>query len=49
MQTIFVVLSESGRLDAIHSNDEIQVKVLRKGRDDAKIDEVESTYDEVEI
>ena len=49
MENIYIILNEDGTLDTVNSNTEIEVKVLRKGQDDKKIDEVESLYETVEF
>jgi hypothetical protein len=48
MQTIKVILNERGQLDTILSDDEVNLEVLRHGKDDNKIDEFESILDVVD-
>jgi len=49
MEILKIILNEDGKLDSVLSEGEVNVEVLRRGANDAKIDEFESILDSVEI
>ena len=49
MSTIKIILNEKGQLDSVLSDDEINIEVLKRGKNDTAIDEYESILDVVEI
>lgn len=49
MQTIKIILNSNGQLDSVLSDDEVNLEILRHGKDDNKIDECEATLDVVDF
>jgi hypothetical protein len=49
MTTIKVILNDKGQLDSILADDEINIQVLKHGRDDNAIDECEAILDVVDF
>ena len=48
MTQLFVILTEDGVYDSAYADTEVELKVLKRGQDDAKIDQVESEMEPIE-
>lgn len=49
MDTIKIIVDEKGKLQSILTDSEINIQVLKRGKDDAAIDEVEAALEEVDF
>jgi hypothetical protein len=49
METTIIILNEKGQLDSILTDSESNIKVLKRGKDDDKIDQYEASLDVVDI
>lgn len=49
MQNVIIILNEDGTFESVLTDSEMNVKVLRKGKDDVKIEEAESIFEQVEL
>jgi hypothetical protein len=49
MTKVAIVLNSDGTFESVHCNEELDVSVLQRGKDDDKIDSVEVVMEEVEI
>jgi hypothetical protein len=49
MSKINIVIDENGRLESVFSNNEIDLKILKRGIDDTEVDFIEETMDELDL
>lgn len=47
MTKVAIIIDTTGRYEAVYSNDEINLEVLRRGSDDNKIDSLGSDLEEI--
>jgi len=49
MELIKIIITENGQIDSVLSEGEINLEILKRGRDDVKIDEFETILESIDF